>query len=73
MRGSVSVANTYTLPVSVSAVTRIKELNDGGICEPIVDYSYGTANTHIIEMGYIRERTEEAGEWSDAREYYDGI
>lgn len=73
LQGSVSVANTYTLSVPPNAVTRIKEIDNYGICEPIVDYSCGTTNTHIIEMSYIRERAESAGEWSDSREYYDGI
>lgn len=74
LEGNVKAATTYTLSVPYEVVTKIKEIDDDGICEQIVDYSCGGSTTHIIEIEYIRDRAEQYGDGSsNAREYYEGI
>lgn len=74
LEGKVSVATTYTLSVPADAITRIKDIDNDGICEPIVDYSGGAATTHIIEVGYIRDRMDQhSSSWSNAGKYYEAI
>ncbi len=71
LQGNVEVASTYTLSVPAEAVTRIKAINDDGICEQLVDYSCGVSSTHIIETGYLRESAETLDH--EALEYYEAI
>lgn len=73
LEGKVELATTYTLSVPYEVVAKIKEIDDEGICEAIVDYSCGVSTTHVIETGYLRERAEQNGEGSNAQEYYEGI
>lgn len=66
------LAKTYKLTVPVSAINSIKAIDNDGICEPIVECGI-EVTTHIIEIGYLRERAEQNGPFTDAHEYYENI
>lgn len=65
-------AKTYTLTIPVEAINSIKEVDTDGICEPLVECGI-EVTTHIIEIGYLRERAEQNNRFTDAYEYYEHI
>lgn len=65
-------AKTYKLTVPVAAINSIKAIDNDGICAPLVECGI-EVTTHIIEIGYLRERAEQNGPFTDAHEYYENI